>query len=64
MLWSAPRSRSTAFFRMMAQRGCLDVAGHPVLSAYLDYHLPYYEALHARRLLLLSRRCYRAGPGC
>jgi hypothetical protein len=45
----------------VAAGGGLDVEGHPVLSAYLDYHLPYYEALHARRLLLLSRRCYRAG---
>jgi Sulfotransferase domain len=38
----------------------LDVAGHPVLGAYLEHHLPFYEALHARRLLLLSRRCYSA----
>ena len=34
----------------VAAGGGLDVEGHPVLSAYLDYHLPYYEALHARRL--------------
>ena len=27
-----------------------DVEGDPVLSAYLRHHLPYYEALHARRL--------------
>ena len=46
----------------VAAGGSVDVDGDPVLSAYLDYHLPYYEALHARRLLLLSRRCYRAGP--
>jgi hypothetical protein len=44
--------------------GGLDVAGHPVLSEYLEYHLPYYEALHARRLLLLSRRCYRCCRAC
>lgn len=29
----------------------LDVERHPVLGAYLRYHLPYYEMLHARRLL-------------
>jgi hypothetical protein len=29
MLWSAPRSRSTAFFRMMAQRGDFTVAHEP-----------------------------------
>jgi hypothetical protein len=86
MLWSAPRSRSTAFFRMMAERGDFmmvhepfsylaefgyaDVAGerimftgiagkpgtdigrHPVLSRYLNYHLPFYEKLHARRLVI------------
>lgn len=28
----------------------LDVAGDPVLGAYLRYHLPYYEMLHAQRL--------------
>lgn len=28
----------------------LDVERHPVLGEYLRYHLPYYEALHARRL--------------
>ncbi len=28
----------------------VDVERHPVLGAYLRYHLPYYEALHARRL--------------
>jgi hypothetical protein len=53
MLWSAASSGLGS----VASGGSLDVAGHPVLSAYLDYHLPYYEALHARRLLLLSRRC-------
>ncbi len=29
MLWSAPRSRSTAFFRMMAQRGDFTVVHEP-----------------------------------
>lgn len=29
MLWSAPRSRSTAFFRMMAERGDFTVAHEP-----------------------------------
>jgi hypothetical protein len=31
-------------------RDGLDVERHPVLGAYLRYHLPYYEILHARRL--------------
>jgi hypothetical protein len=34
MLWSAPRSRSTAFFRMMAERGDFTVAHEPF--SYLD----------------------------
>jgi Sulfotransferase domain len=29
-----------------------DVGRHPVLGAYLRQHLPYYEMLHARRLIL------------
>ena len=29
MLWSAPRSRSTAFFRMMAERGDFIVVHEP-----------------------------------
>ena len=29
MLWSAPRSRSTAFFRMMAERGDFTVVHEP-----------------------------------
>jgi hypothetical protein len=28
----------------------VDVKGHPVLSRYLDYHLPFYEKLYPRRL--------------
>lgn len=35
----------------MAPRGAIDVDGHPVLGQYLRYHLPYYEMLHARRLM-------------
>jgi hypothetical protein len=45
MLWSVPRSRSTAFFRMMAERGDFTVT-----ARYLAAHLPYYEALYDRRL--------------
>lgn len=36
MLWSAPRSRSTAFFRMMAERGDFTVAHEPF--SYLMMH--------------------------
>ncbi len=32
------------------ERSIPDVEGDPVLSAYLRHHLPYYQALHARRL--------------
>ncbi len=32
------------------RRAGVDVEHHPVLGAYLRYHLPYYQALHARRL--------------
>jgi len=30
----------------------LDVAAHPVLGGYLRHHLPFYEAMHARRLTI------------
>jgi hypothetical protein len=30
----------------------LDVERHPVLGEYLAYHLPYYELLHSRRLIV------------
>jgi hypothetical protein len=36
MLWSAPRSRSTAFFRMMAERGDFTVVHEPF--SYLVMH--------------------------
>lgn len=29
-----------------------DVEGHPVLSEYLRYHLPFYEQLYSRRLII------------
>jgi hypothetical protein len=64
MLWSAPRSRSTAFYRMMTERDVaassglapvpsrrgLDAEQHPLLDTYLDYHLPLYQKLYQRRL--------------
>jgi len=120
MLWSAPRSRSTAFYRMMIERGdftagdlmnrpadtikayCarvgidfrphalswqpsdrpewqpfrnwftdvaassglaevpsrrrLDVEQHPMLDTYLNYHLPFYQKLYQRRLMVLEHR--------
>jgi Sulfotransferase domain len=37
---------------VVASRPGVDVDDHPVLGAYLRHHLPYYEALHARRLQL------------
>jgi hypothetical protein len=48
--WHADVAASSGFAARAGSGGGLDVEGHPVLSAYLDYHLPYYEALHARRL--------------
>jgi len=98
MLWSAPRSRSTAFYRMMIERGdftgvhepfsrlevfgtadigtralatvpeviaelrslaarrSLDADQHPLLSTYLAYHLPFYQELYQRRLVVLAAR--------
>jgi Sulfotransferase domain len=47
--WHADVAASGSFSET-ASRGALDVERHPVLGAYLRYHLPYYETLHARRL--------------
>jgi hypothetical protein len=38
MLWSAPRSRSTAFFRMMAERGDFTVVHEPFSYLVMDGH--------------------------
>jgi hypothetical protein len=104
MLWSVPRSRSTAFYRMMIERGDftgvhepfshvavfgnVDISGrplatapeviaelrflassgfaevpsrrspdaeqHPMLGTYLAYHLPFYQKLYQRRLVVLG----------
>ena len=46
MRWSAPRSRSTAFFRMMIE--CGDFAGvHEPFS-----YLAFYQRLYAQRLVI------------
>lgn len=38
MLWSVPRSRSTAFFRMMAERGDFTVVHEPFSYLVMDGH--------------------------
>lgn len=47
--WHADAGASSGFTRSANDYG-LDVAAHPVLGEYLRYHLPFYEAMHARRL--------------
>lgn len=47
--WHAEASASTGF-TATARDHRLDVAAHPLLSGYLDHHLPYYEELRAHRL--------------
>lgn len=42
--WHEATSRTAGFTRG-AGRGAETVAADPVLTAYLDYHLPYYEQL-------------------
>ncbi|HUD39315.1 MAG TPA: hypothetical protein VMR14_20630 [Streptosporangiaceae bacterium] len=61
MLWSAPRSRSTAFFRMMIERGdfvCvhepfsyLAEFGHVDLEGTRYTSAPFYERLYSHRLV-------------
>ncbi|WP_213451936.1 sulfotransferase-like domain-containing protein [Rhizomonospora bruguierae] len=47
--WHESTSR-TSGFRRRAGGGAEAVAANPVLRAYLDYHLPYYEQLRAAAL--------------
>jgi hypothetical protein len=47
--WHTSVSESSGFEPPRAD-GAVDVASHPRLGAYLRYHRPYYEKLHARRL--------------
>lgn len=51
--WHESTSRTTGFKRK-AGSGTEAVAANPVLRAYVDYHLPYYEQLHAAALRSLS----------
>lgn len=62
--WHESTSRTTAFARK-AGGGTEAVAANPVLRAYVDYHLPYYEQLHAVALRPLTGcREYSSGlPG-
>ena len=47
--WHASVSESSGFEPRRSD-GAVDVESHPRLRAYLRYHRPYYERLHARRL--------------
>jgi Sulfotransferase domain len=49
--WHADVAASTGFGHVAAKPGP-DIRRHPVLSGYLDYHLPFYEMLYARRLMV------------
>jgi hypothetical protein len=49
--WHAGVASSSGFaVADAAARADVDVERHPVLGGYLRHHLPYYQALHARRL--------------
>lgn len=48
--WHRDASASSGF-TAKAKSDYVDVASHPVLGAYLEHHLPYYNKLHARRVL-------------
>ena len=47
--WHADVAASSGLGGVVSRAGP-DVERDPVLGAYLRHHLPYYEALHARRL--------------
>ena len=38
----------------MPSRRSLDVEQHPMLDTYLKYHLPFYQKLYQRRLVVLG----------
>jgi hypothetical protein len=50
--WHADVAVSTGFRGVPETdaRSGVDVERHPVLGGYLSHHLPYYQALHGRRL--------------
>jgi hypothetical protein len=37
-------------------RRSLDADQHPLLGTYLAYHLPFYQELYQRRLVVLATR--------
>jgi len=47
--WHADVAASGGF-TALPTRPSIDIDSHPVLSRYLDYHLPFYEELRERRL--------------
>ena len=47
--WHTDVAASTGFGNVAGKPG-MDIERHPVLSKYLDYHLPFYEMLYTRRL--------------
>lgn len=48
--WHAAAAASAGFGDVPGPRD-MDIEHHPVLSRYLDYHLPFYQKLYARRLM-------------
>jgi hypothetical protein len=49
--WHRDVAASTGLAASAAPGAELDTERHPALAGYLSHHLPYYEALHARRLV-------------
>ncbi|MFE5730298.1 sulfotransferase family protein [Streptomyces sp. NPDC056528] len=47
--WHSDASTSSGF-AARTRTDYVDVEAHPVLSGYLEHHLPFYERLHAHRL--------------
>jgi Sulfotransferase domain len=47
--WHTAVAKSTGFGDVPGRRD-MDIEQHPVLSRYLNYHLPFYQKLYARRM--------------
>jgi hypothetical protein len=64
MLWSAPRSRSTAFFRMMAERGDFTVVHEPFsyLAEFGSAEADGIRVTSAPDLFIALRSLAAAGP--
>ena len=49
--WFTDVAASSGLAQVSSRRG-LDAEQHPLLDTYLDYHLPFYQKLFQRRLVV------------